>query len=140
MNASSRSSDVAIWRKRDSDCPGLWPLSPSPSVFGGDGVGDRMSLLGPCRTTGPSRTTFQRCAAMGSLVRGGLPAGPRVHWLATIGSRGEARTGNGQDGSSLARWTEQGIARSQRRAADEAFSESRNVAWAAKRWLPAPAT
>ena len=93
-----------------------------------------MSLLSP------SRTTFQRRAAMGSVARGCPPAGPRFHCLATIGSRGEARTRNGQDGSSLARWTEQGIARSQRRAADEAFSESRNVAWAAKSWLPPPAT
>jgi len=88
-------------------------------------VADRMSLLSP------SRPTFQRCAAMGSVAgRRCPPAGPRFHCLATIGSRGEARTGNGQDGSSLTRWTEQGIARSQRRAADEAFSKAaRLVAW-----------
>jgi hypothetical protein len=47
MNASSRSSDVVIWRKRDSDCPGLWPLSASPSMFWRDGsrTGCRCSAL-----------------------------------------------------------------------------------------------
>jgi hypothetical protein len=45
--AATGDDTVVFWRKRDSDCPGLWPLSASPSMFWRDGsrTGCRCSAL-----------------------------------------------------------------------------------------------